>query len=216
MSHDLSDNAIIALDEQIAEMMAEITRRKRIRNSLLKIARIPPEILGRIFQFAVAAGTLDQDFSEIQKGSYNFLLVCHHWHEVGRCTEELWRSWGNNLEDWRRLCTRSGTSALDLVLNYRLVEDKSLSGSLDETLQAALKDRATRDVIRKVHLRGPNRELLLLFFRRCPPKTKSSGIAVSSRSSYAMRILPFSSLDIVSPSYDISPFPFVRISPWPL
>ena len=172
MSHDLSDNAIIALDEQIAEMMAEITRRKRIRNSLLKIARIPPEILGRIFQFAVAAGTLDQDFSGIQKGSYNFLLVCHHWHEVGRCTEELWRSWGNNLEDWRRLCTRSGTSALDLVLNYRLVEDKSLGGSLDETLQAALKDRAARDVIRKVHLRGPNRELLASILSSLSPENE--------------------------------------------
>ena len=134
---------------------AETIQLKRTRNSLLNIARIPPEILGHIFHFNIAE-VGDPHFAEIPKGSYNFLLVCHHWFQVALLTPELWSSWGNSIEDWKRWYLRSGISALDLILdgwNYR-------DGVFDKALRDALRDRAARDVIRKVHLKSNDMELL--------------------------------------------------------
>jgi hypothetical protein len=108
MGREVNLDSILALD-------AEIIRLKRTRNSLLNIARIPPEILGHIFHFNITEDG-DPNLAGIPKGSYNFLLVCHHWFQVALCTPELWSSWGNNLKDWKRRYLRSGTSALDLIL----------------------------------------------------------------------------------------------------
>ena len=142
MSREINHNSILALD-------AQIIRLKRTRNSLPNIARIPPEILGHIFRFNVAE-VGNPHFAEIPKGSYNFLLVCHHWFQVALRTPELWTSWGNDLKDWKRWYLRSGISALDLILGGW----SGRGGVFDEALQGALMDRAVRDVIRKVHLRG--------------------------------------------------------------
>ena len=128
---------------------------KRTRNSLLNIARIPPEILGHIFHLKIAA-VHSHPFGGIPKGLYDFLLVCHHWFQVAVCTPELWTSWGNNLKAWKRLYLRSGISALDLILDGRKFRDEVF----DEALGNALRDRAARDVIRKVHLNSNNTELL--------------------------------------------------------
>jgi hypothetical protein len=46
MDREINLDSILALD-------AEIIRLKRTRNSLLNIARIPPEILGHIFRFNI-------------------------------------------------------------------------------------------------------------------------------------------------------------------
>jgi len=108
---------------------------------------MPPEILGHIFRFNVAE-VGNPHFAKIPKGSYNFLLVCHHWFQVALLTPELWTSWGNNLKDWRRWHLRSGISTLDLILDRQNRED----GDFDEALRGALRDRAARNVIRKVHL----------------------------------------------------------------
>jgi len=140
MDPEINHDAILALD-------AEIIRLKRTRNSLLNIARIPPEILGHIFRFDVAE-VGDPHFAEIPRGSYNFLLVCHRWFQVALRTPELWTSWGNNLKDWKRWYLRSGISTLDLILDGWGCQ----GGDFDEALRDALKDRAARDVIRKVHL----------------------------------------------------------------
>jgi len=150
MDREINLNSILALD-------AEIIRLKRTRNSLLNIARIPPEILGHIFRFNVSAtGVDDPNFPEIPKGSYNILLVCHHWFQVANLTPGLWSSWGNNLRDWKRWHLRSGTFALDLFLDGWRYND----GVFDQALRDTLKNRAARDVIRKVHLKSNDTRLL--------------------------------------------------------
>jgi hypothetical protein len=148
MGSEVNLDSILALD-------VEITRPKRTRNSLLNIARIPPEILGHIFHFSITETSVP-DFAGIPKGPYNFLLVCHHWFQVARRTPELWSSWGNNLKDWKRWHLRFGISTLDLILS-RWYDG---GGGLDEALRDAIGDRAARDVIRKVHLASNNTELL--------------------------------------------------------
>ena len=146
MDRESNIDSILVLD-------AEIIRLKRSRNSLLNIARVPPEILGKIFYLNVMPEFSVTHFPEIQAGSYNFLLVCHRWFEVARCTPELWSFWGNSLEDWGRRYLRSGTAPLDLVLNTYRSENRS--GSLDEALRDVLRDRTAHDAIRTVHLTGP-------------------------------------------------------------
>ncbi|KAF9650310.1 hypothetical protein BDM02DRAFT_1452815 [Thelephora ganbajun] len=151
MGREINVDSILALD-------AEIIRLKRTRNSLLNVARIPPEILAYMFRFSITTTTEsgDPDFARIKKGSYNFLLVCHHWYEVASSAPELWSSWGNSLEDWKRWHLRSGTSALDLVLDGL----RHPAGSFDGDLRDALRDHVARGVIRKVHLRSRNIGLL--------------------------------------------------------
>jgi len=88
---------IRALEKQIEEGNGDIIRLKRDRNLLLNIyMHVPPEILGYVFTQNLVR---DQPFDGLQKGSYNFLLVCHHWFEVASSTPELWSFWGNTLQD---------------------------------------------------------------------------------------------------------------------
>jgi len=148
MSGEINHGSVLALD-------AEIVRLKRTRNSLLNIARIPPEILGHIFHFNITE-VGDPHFGGVPKGAYNFLLVCHHWSQVALRTPALWTSWGNNLEDWKRWYLRSGISALDLILDGQIRQ----GDDFDEALRDALRDRVARDVIRKVHLRGEDTRFL--------------------------------------------------------
>ena len=135
-----------------------IDKSKPAENSPLNIERIPPEILGRIFQFIVITKTCDPDFAGIKPDSCKFLLVSRHWYRVARRTPELWTSWGNSLEDWKRWYPRSETLTLDLVLFDP--GSTFLSGPLDAALQGAVRDCARRDVIRKVHLESTSKELL--------------------------------------------------------
>ena len=155
MDREVNIESILALDAQIMKL-------KRTRNSLLNISRIPPEILGRIFQFIVTPKFDNPHFPKVEEGSYKFLLVCHHWNEVARRTPELWNSWGNSLPEWRRLCLKNGISALDLMLEWTPVLEipgVDQTGLFDDVLRNALRDRAARDVVRKVHLGTWNREL---------------------------------------------------------
>jgi hypothetical protein len=138
----------------IARIPPEIIRLKRTRNSLLNIARIPPEILEHIFRLSITV-FIDTDYPGIPRDSYKLLLVCHHWFQVALRTPELWSSWGNNLKDWKRLHLRFGISTLDLIL-----DEWDGGGGLDEALRDAIRDRAARDVIRKVHLASNDTELL--------------------------------------------------------
>ena len=166
---------------------AEIIRLKRTRNSLLNIARIPPEILGHIFHFGVMEVGYPH-FAGIPKGAYNFLLVCHHWFQVALRTPELWSSWGNNLKDWKRWHLRCGISALDLILDGWGYQGAVFDGALRD----ALRDRAIRDVIRKVHLRGRNTELLTVIISSLIPEAE--GVRSSSIESIVLSNVDVSSL----------------------
>ena len=161
MGREINLDTILAMD-------AEIIRLKRTRNSLLNIANIPSEILGYIFSFNVM-GTGDPCFPEVQKGSHNFLFVCHHWFQVALHTPDLWNSWGSDPKDWKQRYLRSGTSALDLVLDTRNCKDRYFDGPLRD----ALRDRAARGVIRKVHLRSNNTKLLTAIVSSLIPEGES-------------------------------------------
>jgi hypothetical protein len=152
MDREINLDSIRALEKQIQEHERAIIRLKRARNSLLNVSTLlPPEVLGSIFRWNVIP---DGDFGGLPKASYNFLLVCHHWFQVASSTPELWGFWGNSIEDWARRHACRRTIPLDLVLTG------STSDHLDDTLRDALQDRAARDTIRRVHLKGAGAELL--------------------------------------------------------
>ena len=162
MGHEVNIHSIQALEKQIEEGKGDVIKLKRARNSLLNIStRIPPEILGYIFVHGAVRERnhpvySSSHFDGPQKGSYNFLLVCHHWLEVAFHTPELWSFWGNTWQDWNRRCRRSGAAPIDLVLDGETADDSAVHGPL----QDALKDRSTQDKIRKIHIRECDTELL--------------------------------------------------------
>ena len=158
MGPEINIDSILALEKQIEEGQGDATQLKRARNSLLNISALaPPELLGQIFRWNVLPNC---DFGELKKGSYNFLLVCHHWLEVASGTPELWSYWGNTLRRWSRRFQRSGIAPLDLVLCTRYGMDDGNPTPFDGPLRDAVRSHAIRDSIRSVHLRGPETELL--------------------------------------------------------
>ena len=64
------------MEKQIKDHERAIIQLKRARNSLLNVStHLPLEILGNVFLPNVIP---DGGFSGLAKGSYDFLLVCHH------------------------------------------------------------------------------------------------------------------------------------------
>ena len=156
MGPEINVNSIVALEKQIEEGIGDVIHLKRTRNSLLNISTlVPPEILGHIFRWNVV--TPVGDICGLRKGSYNFLLVCHHWFEVGSSTPALWTYWGDTPKQWSQQYRRSGTAPVDLRLNtYHNTDGISFDGPLRD----ALRDRVARDSIRSVHLKGCDEGLL--------------------------------------------------------
>ena len=152
MRGEINIDSIRALDEQIKELEEALTKLKRTRNSLLNAHRLPPEILGKVFQHNIMP---ESDFGGLDKRSHNFLFVCHHWSEVASHTPELWGFWGNTTRDWLRWYSRSAIAPLDLILTGA---DRDCY--FDRALFDELQDRASRDIVRRVHLRSGDSQLL--------------------------------------------------------
>jgi len=166
---------IRALEKQIEEGNGDTIGLKRTRNSLLNIsARVPPEILGGIFAWCLVRETdrsfyPSSHFVGLQKGSYNFLLVCHHWFEVASRTPELWSFWGNTLRDWKRFHGRSGAAPIDLVLDGDRRDDL-----FDEPLRDAVRSRVMQGAIRQVHLRSNDCGILTSIISSLTPDDNST------------------------------------------
>jgi len=126
--------------------------------------RVPPEILGHIFAQNLVRKWI---FQGLRKGSYNFLLVCHHWFDVATRTPELWSFWGNTLQDWKKRHSRSRVATLDLVLYG---EESDPDVLFDESLQDAVKSRVIRDTIRQVHLRSNDHDILTSIISSLTPE----------------------------------------------
>ena len=146
MGPEANIDAIRALEKQIEEGKGDIVKLKRDRNSLLNISTsVPPELLGYIFAQNLVRSWAFQGF---RKGSYNFLLVCHHWFEVASNTPELWDFWGTTFQEWEKHHHRSRIAPVDLVLH----EYRRYPGAFNKSLQDAVRSRVMQDTIRQVHL----------------------------------------------------------------
>ncbi|KAF9653314.1 hypothetical protein BDM02DRAFT_3182856 [Thelephora ganbajun] len=162
--------SILAPEEDIRGHETAISKLKRTRKSLLNghtlpqqprladeihtdslraLEGLPPEVLGDIF----CRSTTPDGF---EKRSCNFLLVCHHWYEVASRTPKLWSFWGTTLQDWRERHLRYPTTPLNLVLDGTQFNGETL----DATLRNALRDRASWDTIRRIHLRARDWKLI--------------------------------------------------------
>ena len=153
MDRETNIDSIRALEEEVKEHERAVIKLKRTRNSLLNVSKLPPEVLGNIFCWNVIR---KGDFDGLEKGSHNFLLVCHHWFEVASRTPDLWSFWGITPKEWSRRHNRSGTARLDLVLGGYEYDAKYF----DDTLRDTLKDRAAKDIVRRVHLEAGDTGLM--------------------------------------------------------
>ena len=165
MGREINEDHIRDLEKKIEEGAGDVIQLKRARNSLLNVStRIPPEILGHIFCLRIFRRGRHYNLSEPHKGSYNFLLVCHHWFEVASHTPELWSYWGNTLKQWSKRSKRSGASPVDLVLGgrqfNRFYTVRHSYATLDGPLRDILRERAECDAIRSIHLRGGRGSLI--------------------------------------------------------
>ena len=162
---------------------------KRTRNSLLNISTIvPPEILGSIFRWNVTSetGPPTHGFPE---GTYNFLLVCHHWFEIASYTPELWSSWGHTLKVWLRWYKRSGTTPVDLMLSAYYLDSPEI---LNEPPQDILRDRAACNRLRSLHLLIEERPLATSILSTLTPDDED--VQCSSIESISLRYVDASKL----------------------
>jgi len=186
MGPEINIKSIRDLEKQIEEGTGDLIQLKRARNSLLNIStRVPPEILGSIFRWNVVPDGGFPDFGGLRKGSYNFLLVCHHWFEVASHTPELWSFWGNTLKQWSRRYRCSKTAPVDLVLSRYHMTGSHVP--FVGPLRDAVRDRAARDTIRSVHLQSRRKELLTSILSSLTPDGES--IRSSSIESISLRFV---------------------------
>jgi len=81
----IGDGCEINLDFILA-LDAEIIRLRCARNSLLNVARIPPEILRYVFCFSVVPEVVGGRLAGMRECAHYFLFVCRNWFQVVRRT----------------------------------------------------------------------------------------------------------------------------------
>ena len=156
MGLETNAESIRVLEREIEDGNGDIIKLKRARNSLLNISmRVPPEILGDIFSWILVRPDPDPDselhFNRLPEGCYNFLLVCHHWFQVASHIPKLWTYCGNTLQDWEKWHhLHPRVTPLDLVLSH--TSPPTTQPFIEPALGDALRDRATQDAVRQVHL----------------------------------------------------------------
>jgi len=187
MDRETNIDSIRTLEEGIKEHGMAVIELKRTRNSLLNVSRLPPEVLANIFGWNVVR---KGDFDGLEKGSHNFLFVCHHWFEVASRTPELWTFWGITPKDWSRRHHRSGTARLDLVLGGYEYDARYF----DATLRDAIEDRATKDIVRRVHLEVGDTGLMRSILDSLTPVCE--GLRPNSIESFILRNLNKVSIDV--------------------
>ena len=177
MGNEINIDSIRALEKWIEEGQGDVIKLKRTRNSLLNIStRVPPETLGSILAWTLVR-KIDHSlnspshFDGLRKGSYNFLLVCHHWFQVASCTPELWSFWGNTLGDWKKRYHRSGSAPLDLVLDWG---GGNVENLFKGPLSDAVRSRVMQGSIRQVHLRAHNGVTLAPIISSLTPDAEGS------------------------------------------
>ena len=174
--HAFSEEKIKEAKAKIKEAKEKIIEGKRVRNSLASISiRIPTKILGYIFVLTIprlqdhSVYCVYHSFNGLEQRSHSFLLVCHHWFMVASQTPELvWSFWGNTLHDWDKWCHHTRTAPLDLVLDgYK--RGPELGGRKwlpvvdrfhDSGIPSELSNHAKKDLIRQIHLKDNNSNLL--------------------------------------------------------
>ncbi|KAJ7147895.1 hypothetical protein C8R43DRAFT_524916 [Mycena crocata] len=144
----LADEAIVFLLRRRAELMEAASTHKAI---LSPIRRLPAEILGEIFSFAVDASFHFGDISEVSGPASNhapWLLtrVCRHWAAVALATPALWSMVFLDLDrvgergavPMTKLCLqRSGTVPLTVKIFYERDDDLESNLVLDTVIGAS-------------------------------------------------------------------------------
>lgn len=164
---DMDTQVVRAIRKQVAGSEGDVNQLKPTRNSLLNISeRLPNEILQNIFAWTIArernyspysSWGSSHHFEKPEIGFYNFRAVCSRWFKVASNTPEVWRFWGNTLQDWDRLSRFNRAAPVDLVLDDQLADGPRV---LSDPLRDELRDRVARNKIRQIHLRGSEPGLL--------------------------------------------------------
>jgi len=222
MGCEANIDSIRALEKQIEEGNGDLTELKRARNSLLNVStRVPPEVLGYIFVWSLIMETGQVDLwrlEGLQKGSYNFLLVCHHWFEVASRTPELWTSWGTTLQDWKKCHRRRVAAApLNLVLHGGESNPDLL---FDEPLQDAVKSRVRQDTICRVHLMPNDCDTLASIISSLTPDHEGcqneniESIMLRNRGSTFVDVSDFFARSRLPRLHFLDLYGRIQISPW--
>jgi len=140
--------------------------------ALRSLSRVPPEVLGRIFQHNISP-------HHIQHGQYcrifNFLFVCRRWYSVAQATPHLWCKLGNDVGLWPMFARLS--KRLDLSIEMLDVLDE-FNPLETLALHAIFRDAAFTDRIREFTFDGDDLILNTIYPSNIPPPSRLVSLSV--------------------------------------